>query len=150
MTFHLESTAFGSGQPIPRKYIRDGENVSPPLRWSGAPRETKSYMLVCEDPDAPGGIFHHWSVFDIDPDCDHLNEATGRGSGHGMNDFGNIRYDGPQPPNGHGPHHYHFKLKALDIASLGLGDGSTISRIKERASNHILDEAELVGIFEAR
>lgn len=150
MTFHLESSAFTNGQIIPRKYIRDGDNLSPPLRWEGAPRETKSYLLIVEDPDAPGGAFRHWALFDIDPSCDHLVEATGRGAGHGVNDFGRIGYDGPQPPRGHGPHHYHFRLAALDIASLGLGDGAGVERIRERAQGHIIDEAELIGVFETR
>ena len=150
MAFHLESNAFGNGQLIPRKHVRDGDNLSPPLQWSGAPRETKSYVLIVEDPDAPGGTFRHWALFDIDPSCDHLVEASGRGVGHGVNDFGNLRYDGPQPPKGHGVHHYHFKLAALNVASLGLGDGAGIDRIWERAHGHILDEAELIGTFEAR
>lgn len=150
MTFHLESNAFGPGQIIPRKHIRDGDNLSPPLKWSGAPRETKSYLLIVEDPDAPGGTFHHWGLFDIDRSCDHLDEAAARGAGQGVNDFGNVHYDGPQPPKGHGTHHYHFKLAALDIASLGLGDGSNITRIWDRARHHIIDQAELVGVYEAR
>jgi Raf kinase inhibitor-like YbhB/YbcL family protein len=149
MTFSLESAAFGPGQLIPRKYIRQGDNLSPPLKWAGAPRETKSYLLIVEDPDAPGGTFRNWALFDIDPSCDHLDEATGRGAGHGVNDFGNIRYDGPQPPKGHGAHHYHFRLAALDVPSLGLGDGANINRIWDRAQGHILDQAELVGIYEA-
>jgi len=150
MTFHLESAAFGPDQEIPRRHVREGDNLSPPLKWSGAPLETKSYMLVVEDPDAPNGTFHHWALFDIDAACDHLDEATGLAATHGRNDFGNTGYDGPQPPRGHGVHHYHFRLAALDVPTLGVGDGADIARIQSQARRHVLDEAELIGTFEAR
>jgi Raf kinase inhibitor-like YbhB/YbcL family protein len=118
MSFTIRSDAFASGQRIPVRYTRQGENVSPPLQWAGAPPKTKSYALVVEDPDAPRGTFRHWAVYDIPPDRDGLDENSGimRGpaaasSGNGfrvaVNDFGQSQYDGPQPPPGHGSHHYH-------------------------------------------
>lgn len=155
MAFALESPAFGDGEPIPQKYARDGENVSPPLVWRDAPPETKSFILVVEDPDAPSGTFRHWGVYDIDAVRDRLPEGTTAGAkteslGHGVNDFGNPHYDGPQPPKGHGVHHYHFRLCALDVETLHCDEKAKIDDIMKQAEPHVLAEAEVVGTFENR
>ncbi|YBV95881.1 YbhB/YbcL family Raf kinase inhibitor-like protein [Phyllobacteriaceae bacterium JZ32] len=155
MAFALQSPAFGDGGEIPRKYIRDGENVSPPLIWKDAPEGTRSFMLVVEDPDAPSGTFRHWAVYDINPGRDRLPEGTTAGAkteslGHGVNDFGNPHYDGPQPPKGHGIHHYHFRLAALDTETLHLDEKADIDTVLKKAGPHIIAETELVGIYEAR
>ncbi|MDW6021178.1 YbhB/YbcL family Raf kinase inhibitor-like protein [Mesorhizobium sp. BAC0120] len=155
MAFTLESPAFRDGEEIPRKFSRKGENVSPPLSWKDAPAETKSFALVVEDPDAPSGTFRHWSVYDIARERSDLPEGTTPGAktetlGHGVNDFGNAHYDGPQPPRGHGVHHYHFRLAALDTETLHLGPKASIDDIWTKARPHILAETELVGTFENR
>src|SRR5690606_5678044 len=117
MAFTLESPAFENGQTIPEAYVREGGNLSPPLRWSGAPAGTRSFLLVVEDPDAPRGVFRHWAVYDIVAERTELPEGTAGPERfrQGVNDFGNDRYDGPRPPKGHGIHHYHFRLSALDV-----------------------------------
>lgn len=155
MAFTLQSPAFRDGQEIPRKYTRNGKNVSPPLSWKDAPAQTKSFALIVEDPDAPSGTFRHWGIYDIRPERTQLPEATTTGAetetlGHGVNDFGNSHYDGPQPPKGHGVHHYHFRLAALDVDTLHLGPKAGIGDIWAKAQPHILAETELVGTFENR
>ena len=155
MAFVLESPAFSNSRQIPTRYTRDGENLSPPLVWRDAPAETKSFMLIVEDPDAPSGTFRHWAVYDIDPHQDRLPEGATAGAEtesdcQGVNDFGNSRYDGPQPPKGHGVHHYHFRLAALDVESLEVDEKARIDAILKTARPHILAEADLVGTFERK
>jgi Raf kinase inhibitor-like YbhB/YbcL family protein len=155
MAFTLESPAFSNGGKIPRKYARDGDNISPPLAWRDAPAETKSFTLIVEDPDAPSGTFRHWAVYDIGPDLSRLPEATTAGAktkslGHGVNDFGNPHYDGPQPPKGHGVHHYHFRLAALDTDRLHLPPKAKVEDVWKAAMPHVIAQTELVGTFERR
>jgi Raf kinase inhibitor-like YbhB/YbcL family protein len=155
MAFTLESPAFRNGGEIPRKYARSGENVPPPLTWKDVPSGTKSLALVVEDPDAPSGTFRHWGIYDIAPERSQLLEGTTAGAtteklGHGVNDFGNPHYDGPQPPKGHGVHHYHFRLAALDVDALHLGPKAKVDDILGKAQPHVLAEAELVGTYENR
>lgn len=155
MAFNLESPAFENGRTIPNTYVRDGGNLSPSLQWKDAPAGTKSYLLVVEDPDAPRGVFRHWAVYDIPAERNHLPEGTARAAktenlGHGVNDFGNPHYDGPQPPKGDGAHHYHFRLSALDIETLHCGDKAPIGEVLDRARPHVIGTAELVGTYENR
>jgi Raf kinase inhibitor-like YbhB/YbcL family protein len=152
MPLTLNSSAFPDGGAIPERYTRDGKNVSPPLKWSGVPDGTKSLFLVMEDPDAPSGTFHHWAVFNIAPDSDGLPEAEGGKPGpgalrQGKNDFGNAYYDGPEPPRGHGVHHYHFRLAALDVPNLSVPPQVGIGDLWNEARKHALDETELVGTY---
>src|SRR3954471_19638378 len=119
MSLSISSPAFAENQHIPIQYSRDAGNLSPPVEWQGAPRGTRSFALIVEDPDAPRGTFRHWAAYDIPGDTRRLAEGVGsRDQGAAMqmgtNDFGNTQYDGPQPPPGHGLHHYHFRLFALD------------------------------------
>lgn len=151
MTFALHSPVFQNGGAIPDKYARDGENLSPPLRWADPPAETRSFMVVVEDPDAPSGTFRHWALHGINPTQTELREGIGLESEtrrQAVNDFGKARYDGPQPPRGHGVHHYHFKLAALDVSQLDLPDDAKVESAWEAAQPHIIDLAELVGTFE--
>jgi Raf kinase inhibitor-like YbhB/YbcL family protein len=155
MPFALESSAFRNGSPIPPRHARNGDNVSPPLEWRDAPRETKSFALIVEDPDAPSGTFRHWALYDIAGERSALPEGTTAGAkteslGHGLNDFGSMRYEGPQPPKGHGPHHYHFRIAALDVARLDLPPKPSVEEVWKAAEPHVLAEAELVGTFEQR
>ena len=152
MTFTLTSPAFAEGQTIPVKHTRDGENLSPPLQWTGAPEGTKSFILIVEDPDAPSGTFRHWAIYNIPADRDGLPQSVDAGLEravrHGRNDFGNGRYDGPEPPKGHGVHHYRFRLGALDVANLEVPVDTGVEEIWRRAEKHLIGEAELTGIYE--
>jgi len=151
MTLTLRSPAFRDEERIPDRYVRGADNLSPPLEWSDVPEGTRSLVLVVEDPDAPRGMFRHWAVHDIPPDCMRLDEGAGRpGSGlkQGANDFGNPTYDGPQPPKGDAPHHYHFRLAALDTDHLDVGPQQRAEAIWEAAQDHILEESELVGTYQ--
>ncbi len=152
MQFSLESAAFRNGGAIPRKYARAGDNLSPPLAWRDAPAGTKSFVLIVADPDAPSGTFHHWVVYDIPADSTALQEGAGSKSGglsQGVNDFGDAYYDGPQPPRGHGVHHYHFRLAALDVTKLD-PDGKKVAQIWAKARPHMLAETEIVGTYETK
>lgn len=153
MAFEIRSPAFDSGGRIPPRYTRDGENVSPPLQWHDVPKKAQSLVLVIEDPDAPSGTFRHWAVYNIRPTQSGLREGLSAGTaddfGYGVNDFGNPRYDGPQPPKGHGPHHYHFRLIALDVRKLDLPPTAGAEDVLNAARSHKLDEADLVGVFQS-
>ena len=151
MPFALHSPAFQNGGAIPEKYVRDGDNVSPPLRWSDPPAEAKSFVLMVEDPDAPQGTFRHWAVHGIDAGQKELPEGAGSGQAapapQAVNDFGKARYDGPQPPPGHGVHHYHFRLAALDVPQLDVPPGANAASVWDAARPHMIGETEIVGTF---
>ena len=149
----LTSPAFAEGERIPLKYTRDGDNLSPPLRWTGVPEGTRSFVLIMEDPDAPGGTFRHWAAYNIPPDRRSLPESVetqpeGNALRYAANDFGNERYDGPEPPRGHGVHHYHFRLAALDVPSLSVPAQAGADLLWREARKHVLETAELVGTYE--
>lgn len=149
MTLSLSSEAFTNEGAIPDNYVQAGQNKSPPLRWSGAPEGTKSFVLIVEDHDAPVGTVTHWVVYDIPADSDGLLEGLGGDQvSQGTNDMGHTGYDGPKPPKGHGPHRYHFRLAALDTASLGLAEKPDPNTVKKAARSHVLAETKLVGMFE--
>jgi Raf kinase inhibitor-like YbhB/YbcL family protein len=149
----LRSTAFSEGGPIPRRFSCDGEDLSPPLQWSGAPAGTRSFVVLCDDPDAPGGTWHHWAAYDIPASQIELPEGAGRsGGGEGLkqaaNDFGRTSYGGPCPPHGHGPHHYHFRLLALSRAGLTVQKNPSCRDVEREARKHLVAEAALVGLYE--
>jgi Raf kinase inhibitor-like YbhB/YbcL family protein len=153
MSLVIETPAFARQARIPVQFTRDGGNVSPRLQWHGAPPATRSFALVVEDPDAPQGTFRHWAAYDIPADSRWLSEGAGSGEQGAplqmaVNDFGNAHYDGPQPPPGHGQHHYHFRLFALDVNELGLPEDATASQVLDAAVEHCIDEADAVGIYE--
>jgi len=153
MPLNIEAPAFAPGQKIPEQFSRDSSNVSPRLEWHGAPANTRSFALVLEDPDAPLRTFRHWAAFDIPPDTEWLEEGAGsgtRGAAIRMarNDWGNPHYDGPQPPRGHGTHHYHFRLFALDVPRLGLPEDATAQQVLDAATEHSIAEADVIGTFE--
>ena len=111
------SNSFKNEDMIPSKYTRDGENISPPLMWDDVPDETKSFALISDDPDAPGGNWVHWLVCDIEPCAREIAEGSvPEGAKQVRNDFGKLDYGGPSPPSG--THRYFFKLYALDVKSL--------------------------------
>lgn len=147
----LTSAAFGAGETIPKQYTVDGKNISPPLKWDDPPAGTKSFALVCEDPDAPGGTFTHWVLFNLPPERRSLEEGIPAketlpdGSRQGKNDVGHLGYGGPGPPPGT-PHRYVFKLYALDTL-LDLAAGATREQLLTAVRGHVLAEGELLGKY---
>jgi hypothetical protein len=147
--FSLTSDAFQDGQPIPAQFTCDGADHTPTLHWGDPPAGTKSFALVIDDPDAPSGTFRHWGVFDIPSSARSIGGGQKAGT-EVSNDFGKPGYGGPCPPRGHGPHHYHFKLFALEIGSLGLKADAHVSDVEREAEKHVVGRAELVGTYERR
>lgn len=151
MTFQITSIAFQSGARIPTQYTGDGPDVSPPLHWKDAPAAAKSFALICDDPDAPGGTWVHWVVWNIPADKTELAENVQKtkeladGTRQGTNDFRKIGYNGPAPPKGP-EHRYLFKLYALD-GPLTLAAGSGKSDLLESMQGHTLAEAQLIGRY---
>ncbi len=148
----IRSEAFDDNSPIPTKYTCEGDDVSPPLFWSNGPEGTRSYVVICEDPDAPRGTFHHWGVYDIPVDETSLLEnVPPRTEDEGMkqaeNDFNNIGYSGPCPPHGDDPHRYRFRVLALKIANLEFDRTPTVRELERMARPHVAAEAVLVGTF---
>jgi len=149
----LTSDAFEEDEPIPREYTCEGQGQSPPLRWLGAPNGTRSVAIVCDDPDAPGGPFGHWAIYDIPADVTHLAAGHSRPDRpspypEGVNDMGWASWGGPCPPAGHGTHHYHFRILALGVDRLGLEPGARVAEVERAVRAHGLDEARLIGTYE--
>jgi Raf kinase inhibitor-like YbhB/YbcL family protein len=146
----LISNAFADGAAIPRRFTCDGENLSPPLQWSGAPAGTRSYVLLCDDPDAPAGTWHHWAVYDIPPVLTELADGAAQNTNlkQAANDFRKVGYGGPCPPHGHGPHHYRFRLLALSTDHLPARASASCRDIEREARKHAIAEAILVGWYE--
>jgi Raf kinase inhibitor-like YbhB/YbcL family protein len=145
MALSVSSSAFADGAEIPRKYTCDGENVAPPLEWSGMPNQSKSIAVICEDPDAPSGTFTHWILYDVPASAHTIPERAPIGK-TGVNDFGKTGFGGPCPPKKDAAHHYHFHLYALDTASLG-PPGLSKQHALAAMDGHILDEGELTGTY---
>jgi Raf kinase inhibitor-like YbhB/YbcL family protein len=148
----LSSAAFSDGAEIPRRYTCEGDDISPPLQWSEAPAGTQSFVLLCDDPDAPAGVWRHWAAYDIPRDETGLDEGAGvagarNGFRQALNDFGRPDYGGPCPPRGHGVHHYRFHLFAISRGELGLGYNATFSQVEREARKYALAEAKLVGLY---
>jgi Raf kinase inhibitor-like YbhB/YbcL family protein len=147
----LRSAAFEPGGQIPSKHTGEGENVSPPLAWTDVPDGTRSFALICHDPDAPlvrprTYGFVHWVVYNIPATVTSLPEGVSYYTS-GKNDFGNEGYRGPMPPNGHGTHHYFFSLLALN-EELDLTPGLTMWELLERIESHTVGMNRLVGTYE--
>jgi len=152
MAFRLESSAFASGATIPRKHACDGEDRSPPLAWTDPPAGTKSFALVCDDPDAPAGTWVHWVLYGVPAGATSLPEgvpptlALDDGSRQGTNDFQKPGYGGPCPPRG-GAHRYYFRLYALDT-ELNLAAGVKRHQLEAAMKGHILAQTELIGTYQ--
>lgn len=149
----LTSDAFKNGQPIPVQFTCDGANQSPPLAWGEPPQGTKSFALVVDDPDAPGGIFRHWAAFNIPAAARELpagGNPFGGALGQAVNDFGKAGYGGPCPPKGNRPHRYRFKLYALDVDRLEVSANPKITEVEKAADSHALGKGELIGTYERR
>jgi Raf kinase inhibitor-like YbhB/YbcL family protein len=146
----LTSTALADGQTIPAEYTCDGVGRSPPLQWSEPPAGTQSFALVIEDPDAPSGMFRHWGVYDLPANARQLDTGAGEAGASDLkqtgNDFDKPGYGPPCPPKGDKPHHYHFRLMALNVAQLP-GAPSKVKDILDESEGHVLGSAELVALY---
>lgn len=157
MAFVLTSPAFAEGGEIPRRYTCEGDDVPPPLQWSGAPEGTRSFALVVDDPDAPDPrapkmTWVHWVLYNLPPECRGLEEAVPRdglpaGTREGTNDWKTLGYGGPCPPVGR--HRYVHKLYALDAELPDLGAPSKAT-LESAMARHVLAVAELVGLYAKR
>ena len=156
MVLKILSPVFSNGEPIPPKYSCEGSDISPPLDWdmsqSSIP-DDGSIALICDDPDAPGGTWIHWVIFNLPPETSSLpemvmpREEQENGALQGSNSWGNIGYGGPCPSSG--THRYYFKVYALDI-KLSLSPGATKRELLEAMEGHILDEGQLMGTYTRR
>jgi len=156
MGMTIVSEVIEPGDTIPTKYTGEGADVSPPLTWSGVPAEAVELALIVDDPDAPGREpWVHWVMYKIPAGTTGLAEGVPKaemlgdpaGARQGVNSWPRVGYGGPMPPPGHGVHHYHFTLYALD-AALPVGAGLTKGELLAAMEAHVLAEAELVGTYE--
>lgn len=149
-TLTLSSTAFAHGESIPAEYSCDGQDVSPPLQWSDPPQAAQSFVLIADDPDAPGGTWVHWVVYNLPAGARSLPGSIppeaefADGGQHGQNSWGRLAYGGPCPPGG--THRYFFKLYALDT-TLELEPGASKEQVLQAMEGHVLAQGELMGTF---
>ncbi len=147
------SLAFEEGAMIPKKYTCDDIDISPPLKWSMVPDGTKTFAIICDDPDAPMGTWVHWVVYNLPANINELSEDVPpseilpNGAKQGRNDFGKIGYGGPCPPGG--THRYYFKIYALS-EELKVEAGITKSELLKAMEGHILSEGQLMGRYKRR
>ncbi len=144
--FNLSSSSFAPGKNIPALYTCDGKDISPALSWQDEPDNTKSYILIMSDPDAPSGIWYHWLVFNIPRKVHGIAEGGYiKDSLTGVNSWGKPQYNGPCPPIG-SSHHYIFDLYALDVM-LSVPTGANLESLLRAAQGHILVKTSLKGLF---
>lgn len=147
----VKSAAFSGGHPIPRPFTCDGRDQSPRLDVDGLPSSAKSWAVIVDDPDAPGGTFVHWVIWNLPVSLHDLGPAVPRtaeladGSRQGKNSFGKLGYSGPCPPPGL-PHHYRFRVFALD-GKLALPTGSSASELERALHGHVVAQGTLVGTY---
>ncbi len=150
--FTVSSPDIRDGQPIDTVYTCDGADQSPQIEWPEAPPGTKSFALVMDDPDAPNGTFRHWAAYDIPDTQTSIERGAGNSAAaqfkQATNDFGKTGYGGPCPPKGHGPHHYHFKLYALDVDGLTVPADASVKQVEDAARQHIVAKAQITGTYE--
>ncbi len=153
-TMQVTSAAFAEGQPIPAKYTCDDKNVSPPLKWEGVPSGAKTLAIIADDPDAPGGTWVHWVLYELPASTVELSEDLPKsqyisgGARQGLNDFKHLGYGGPCPPPGKA-HRYFFKIYALD-AQLGLKPGANKKELEHAMQKHVLGQGQLMGTYKRR
>ena len=151
MAMEIRSSAFQNGAAIPNKHTCDADDVSPVLAWNDVPEGTRALALIADDPDAPGGTWVHWVLYDLPVATKELAEGIAKtetldnGANQGVNDFRRVGYGGPCPPPGP-PHRYFFKLYALD-APTGLKPRATKQQLLDAIKGHVLAEAQLVGRY---
>lgn len=152
MTMVLSSTSFKEGDKIPVKYTCDGQDISPALMWDEPPQLTEAFVLIVDDPDAPGGVFTHWILFNIPANINQFGEGVPAqeqlesGAVQGKNDFGRTGYGGPCPPSGRS-HRYRFTIYALD-QSLNLKAGVSRKQVVDAIQGHILAQGQLTGTYQ--
>jgi Raf kinase inhibitor-like YbhB/YbcL family protein len=145
--FSISSPDFQRGMLIPGKYGFHQQNISPELRVANAPGNTRSLVLIVDDPDAPAGLWTHWLVWNLPPNTTSIPEGKlPSGVVQGKNSFGNVRYDGPAPPSG--THRYFFHIYALDT-TLSLPEGSNRAALEEAMKGHIVGSGETFGVYSA-
>src|SRR5437899_918563 len=140
----ITSSAFPEGGTIPSKFTCDGSDTSPPLQITGVPSEAKSLVLIADDPDAPGGLFTHWLVWNIPPQTNSIGEGSAPKGLQGTNDFGKSGYGAPCPPSG--VHRYYFRVFALD-RELDLRSGAKRSQLDAAMKGHVIAQGELIGRY---
>lgn len=146
---NLTSPEFKDGQPIPAEYTCDGADQPPPLARGEPPPGTNSFAIVVDDPGAPSGLFRHWGAYDIPPATRAI--AAGQSIGkQAINGFGKPGFGGPCPPKGHGLHHYHFKLYALDVGTLDVPANAKVEDVEAAAQRHAIGRGELIGTYERK
>jgi len=138
------SAVFKTEEAIPAKYTCDGMDLSPPLTFKDVPEGAESLALIVDDPDAPGGTWVHWVMWNIEPSIGEISQGEQIKAEKGKNDFGKLNYGGPCPPRG--THRYYFKLYALD-KRLNLREGSSKKPLEKAMEGHILGEAQLMGVY---
>jgi Raf kinase inhibitor-like YbhB/YbcL family protein len=150
MAFTLVVKGFDPGGTIPKHNTCDGQDSSPALEWSDAPPGTESFALIMDDPDAPGGTWNHWLVWDIPAHVHSLPEGFRAGAvgASGKNDFGRPGYGGPCPPKGHGPHRYNLTLFAVDRPALGLAPGAKRQELDRALEKRVIGRAHYMGRYE--
>ena len=142
----IQSVMFADNELIPMQYTCEGKNTSPPLLFLEVPQDAKSLVLIVDDPDAVSGLWTHWIVFNIPPDTHEFTESAVPPGVEGTTSFGKIGYGGPCPPN-EPVHHYKFKLFALDQL-LKVDESATREEIETAMSTHVIEDAELVGMYQ--
>ncbi len=156
MTLSIASSAFADSERVPVRFTGDGDDVSPPLTWSNLPANARELALIVDDPDAPTPEpWVHWIIYKIPTSESGLAENVDKtvtltkptGALQGKNSWGRIGYGGPAPPPGHGVHHYHFKLYALDT-TLSVSSGLDKQGLLAAMKGHVVAEAELVGTYQ--
>ncbi len=149
-------SVFHDGGYIPKKFTCEGADINPPLYLAHIPNDAKSIVIIVDDPDAPIGTFTHWIAWNIPP-VEEIPEGIPREGRvnepvkmiQGRNDFGRIGYGGPCPPRGHGVHHYHFKVYALDT-TLNLSPGAGRKELEKAMKGHVIQWTEIVGLYERK
>jgi Raf kinase inhibitor-like YbhB/YbcL family protein len=140
----ISSPAFADGHSIPAKYTCDGSDTIPPLAFATVPPAAKSLALVVDDPDAPGGTFDHWIVWNIPPSTSIVAEGQSPQGMTGRNGFGKGGYGGPCPPRGE--HRYFFKLYALD-GTMNLTTSSGKADLEKAMKGHVIAQAQMMGRY---
>jgi len=156
-TVVVTSDAFTDGGPLPRRYAKEGDNVSPPLRFANLPPGTREVVVLCEDPDAPmPHPYLHWLAYRIEPGTTELPEGITQGAEvaepmpharQAKNANGHLGYDGPAPPPGHGVHHYHFQVFALG-RPLEVSASPSRGEIVDGMRGYVIGYGEIVGTYE--
>lgn len=148
MALTLDIAGWGDARPVPARYTCDGAGASPAVAWRGVPGEAKSLTLALVDPDAPGGTFVHWLLFNLPASLSGLPEgltALPEGTQEGTTSFGRLGYGGPCPPRGPG-HRYVFELFAVDVR-LNLGEGVTYRHVAKAMRGHVVAQTQAIGVY---